>query len=113
MKEFQREYLALCILLYVLTSDLPALNIYVQLFIWKKYGSEIPYLPTVWTNVQNFIGFFIEGFPYEIVQGASLLLVKNAAKWTRQHAGNFFWTHKMKRTKQTHAQSHILREQAA
>ena len=29
-----------------------------KLFFWKKYGSEIPYLPTVWTYVQNFVVFF-------------------------------------------------------
>ena len=29
-----------------------------KLFFWKKYGLEIPYLPTIWTNVQNFVVFF-------------------------------------------------------
>ena len=29
-----------------------------KLFFWKKYGSKIPYLPTVWTYVQNFCSFF-------------------------------------------------------
>ena len=27
-------------------------------FFWKKYGWRIPYLPTVWTYVQNFVVFF-------------------------------------------------------
>ena len=29
-----------------------------KLFFWKKYGSEIPYLPTIWTYFQNFLVFF-------------------------------------------------------
>ena len=29
-----------------------------KLFFWKKYGSEIPYLPMIWTYVQIFVGFF-------------------------------------------------------
>ena len=28
-------------------------------FFWKKYGWEIPYLPTIWKYVQNFIVFFL------------------------------------------------------
>ena len=26
-------------------------------FFWKKFGSKIPYLPTVWTYVQSFVVF--------------------------------------------------------
>ena len=46
-------YLRFCILLQVWTSisDLPTLKIFVQTFFWQKYGSKIPYLPTVWTYV--------------------------------------------------------------
>ena len=29
-----------------------------KLFFWKKFGSKIPYLPTVWTYVQSFLFFF-------------------------------------------------------
>ena len=54
------QYMGLHILLQVWTStsDLPTLNIYLQTFFWKKYGSEIPYLPTIWTYFQNFLVFF-------------------------------------------------------
>ena len=34
-----------------------------QIFFWKKYGSELPYLPTVWTYFQTFVVFFSEGSP--------------------------------------------------
>ena len=30
-----------------------------KLFFQKKFGSKVPYLPTVWTYVQNFVVFFI------------------------------------------------------
>ena len=30
-----------------------------KLLLWKKYGSEIPYLPTIWTYDQNFVVFFL------------------------------------------------------
>ena len=30
-----------------------------KLFFWKKYGSEIPYLPTIWTHVQSFVVFVL------------------------------------------------------
>ena len=30
-------------------------NFLSKLFFLKKYGSEIPYLPTIWTYVQNFV----------------------------------------------------------
>ena len=29
-----------------------------KLILWKNYGSEMPYLPTIWTYVQNFVVFF-------------------------------------------------------
>ena len=29
-----------------------------KLFFQKKFGSKVPYLPTVWTYVQNFVVFF-------------------------------------------------------
>ena len=29
-----------------------------KLFFRKKFGSKVPYLPTVWTYVQNFVVFF-------------------------------------------------------
>ena len=28
-----------------------------KLFFWQKYGSKMPYLPTVWTYVQTFVVF--------------------------------------------------------
>ena len=31
-----------------------------KLFFQKKYGSEIPYLPAVWTHVQTFVVFFLK-----------------------------------------------------
>ena len=31
-----------------------------KLFFQKKFGSKVPYLPTVWTYVQNFVGFFYD-----------------------------------------------------
>ena len=37
---------------------LPTTKVSVQTFFWKKYGWRIPYLPTVWTYVQNFVVFF-------------------------------------------------------
>ena len=39
-------------------ADLPTSNFFVQTFFWKKYGSEIPYLPMIWTYVQIFVVFF-------------------------------------------------------
>ena len=36
-------------------ADLPTSKLFVQTFFLKKYGSEIPYLPTIWTYVQNFV----------------------------------------------------------
>ena len=33
-----------------------------KLFFQKKFGSKVPYLPTVWTYVQNFIIFFWNAF---------------------------------------------------
>ena len=36
-----------------------------KLFLWKKYGSEIPYLPTIWTYVKNFVFFLCS--PYLIM----------------------------------------------
>ena len=30
-------------------------------FLWKKFGSEISYLPTIWTYVQNFEVYFWNG----------------------------------------------------
>ena len=44
---------------YFVISDLPTLDIFVPMLFWKKIGSEIPYLPMVWTYVQIFVGFFI------------------------------------------------------
>ena len=40
-------------------ADAPTSKIFVKIFVWKKYGSEIPYLPTVWTYVQAFVVFFL------------------------------------------------------
>ena len=34
-------------------------NIFVQTFFLEKYGWRIPFLPKVWTYVQNFVGFFL------------------------------------------------------
>ena len=39
------------------------LKFFVQTFFWKKYGSEIPYLPTIWTYVQIFVVFFFDLCP--------------------------------------------------
>merc|ERR1711867_361580 len=36
---------------------LPTTHFFVLTFFWKKYGWRIPYLPTVWTNIQNFVVF--------------------------------------------------------
>ena len=35
-----------------------------KLFFQKKCGSEIPYLPAVWTSVQIFVVCFFAGFPH-------------------------------------------------
>ena len=43
---------------YFVISDLPTLDIFVQMLFWKKIGSEIPYLAMVWTYVQTFVVFF-------------------------------------------------------
>ena len=37
-----------------------------KLYFWQKYGSKIPYLPTVWTYVQTFVVFFIGPFPNSV-----------------------------------------------
>ena len=42
---------------------LPTKKVFVQTFFWKKYGWRIPYLPTIWTYVQNFVVFFIGPSP--------------------------------------------------
>ena len=40
-------------------ADLPTyLKIFCPNFFWKKYGSEIPYLPMIWTYVKIFVSFF-------------------------------------------------------
>ena len=39
-------------------ADLPNSKVFVQTFFLKKYGSEIPYLPKIWTYVQIFVVFF-------------------------------------------------------
>ena len=39
-----------------------------KLFFGKKYGSSIPYLPTVWTYVKSFVVFFYLGFTILICQ---------------------------------------------
>ena len=53
-------YLKFTILLY--KYRLPYLPTYHKFFcpnffFWKKFGSKIPYLPTVWTYVQSFVVF--------------------------------------------------------
>ena len=37
---------------------LPTEKVFVQTFFWKNYCWRIPYLPTIWTYVQNFVVFF-------------------------------------------------------
>ena len=44
-------------------ADLPTSKFVVQTFFWKKYGSEIPYLPMIWTYVQIFVVFFLDLSP--------------------------------------------------
>ena len=44
-------------------ADLPTSNSVVQIFFLKKYGSEIPYLPMIWTYVQIFVVFFLDLSP--------------------------------------------------
>ena len=39
-------------------ADLPTSKFFSKLFFLKKYDSEIPYLPKIWTFVQNFVIFF-------------------------------------------------------
>ena len=62
-------YLGLTILLYnkyghPYLTYLPQ-NFLSKLFFWKKYGSEISYLPMIWTNVQIFVVFYLDLSPYE------------------------------------------------
>ena len=44
-------------------SYLPTLNIYLHPSFLEKYGSEIPYLPMIWTYVQIFVVFFSDLSP--------------------------------------------------
>ena len=59
------SYLGLTILLYkyghAYLTYLPQ-KFLSKLFFGKKYGWEIPYLPTIWTYVRNFV-VFLECFP--------------------------------------------------
>ena len=53
---------------------------------WRKYGSKIPYLPTIWAYVQNFV-VFIFGM-LSLLVFKSLFLVARATLWYRNSQTN-------------------------
>ena len=58
-----------------------------KLFFWKKFGSKIPYLPTVWTYVQSFVVFLFGTLSLE-----KLKILSNQ-KFPNRSASESRWRH--------------------